>query len=112
MIQPTRMVDPDQVDLSPQAVLKQPVSFFARFGNVTYGRDDLDEFEGGSFLLDNNLLFAIMHYNGHPPGTSTIYLPASINNVEVITRLVHDIVLGFGLEEADIDWERADDPDL
>ena len=113
MIRPTPMVDPDLVDLTPQAVVRKPVSYFAKkFTNFVRGQDHFDAFEGGSFLLNDKITFAVIRYSGHPPDTATIYIDSRVKNIETITALVRDIVLEFGLPKDAIEWERIDDPDL
>ena len=79
MIRPTPMVDPDLVDLTPQAVVRKPVSYFAKkFTNFVRGQDHFDAFEGGSFLLNDKITFAVIRYSGHPPDTATIYIDSRV----------------------------------
>jgi hypothetical protein len=111
-----RTIDLDELkgDMLPQAVVNLPVSYFAeRFGgHLEKGHDELDYFEGTGFVLDGILPFAMKHYRGHPGGTSTIYLPFSIQRVEMISDIVGRIASAMGFPTGAIIWQRADDPDL
>jgi hypothetical protein len=95
----------------PQAIVKEPVERFASPKNIVSDVDDLDRYEGIGFYL-GRIPFTIMHYDGHPPNTSTIYLPHRIDDVDKITRLVQQILSHFKVAESDIVWQRKDDPDL
>jgi hypothetical protein len=95
----------------PQAIVKEPVERFASPKNIVSDVDDLDRYEGIGFYL-GRIPFTIMHYDGHPPNTSTIYLPHRIDDVDKITRLVQQILSHFKVAESDIVWQRKDNPDL
>lgn len=100
----------------PQAVIKRPIELLARRldTSVVYATDDLDDFAGFSATYDNqsSLPLAFKHYRGYPKDTTTIYLPPHIVDVEVITRLIAEILKDLRLEQSDLDWQRKDDPDL
>jgi hypothetical protein len=66
-------------------------------------------FDGASFLLDNEVLFAIKHYRGHKPDTVTIYLDRKIMYVDEITRIITKIAENLDLPSDLIIWQRADD---
>ena len=96
----------------PQAVVNKPVERFASpethiFSDV----DDLDEYDGIGFYLGDTP-FAVMHYKGHPPSTSTIYLPHRMNDVKQISNLLRRILSHFKILNSDIVWHRKDSPNL
>ena len=108
-----RTVFENTPDLVPQAVLKLPVeSVVSNWGGAEHGYDDFDEFEGLSFALDNNLFFAVRHYQGHPKGTSTLYIDHRVVGVQEITDLLGKILSELGVSTSFIEWQRRDDPDL
>jgi hypothetical protein len=71
----------------------------------------LDEYSGVAFAI-NGAPFAVMHYKGHPPETSTIYFPRNLDTVAEITELVDRIVARFELPADSIIWQRKDNPEL
>ncbi len=97
----------------PHAIVAQPVRALADLASSTVhqGQDDLDEYEGAAFSIDA-LPFVIMHYKGHPPDTSTIYLPMTVKDIDQITQCIDKIVTTFGLPKAALTWQRKDDPTL
>jgi hypothetical protein len=97
----------------PQAVVSIPVSTFAeRAGaKVERGIDGLGSFEGLAYLL-STIHFCVLHYEGHPPDTSSIYLPAKYKNVTLITALLKWILKSLKVSSKNILWQRKDNPDL
>jgi hypothetical protein len=100
-------------DFVPQAVVNNPVQTFANSvqAHVVRDADDFDEYEGIAFSI-NRIPIAIMHYKGHPPGTSTIYLPRSISELESIGSILHVLFSHFNLPTSAIVWQRKDNPEL
>jgi hypothetical protein len=106
------------VELIPQAMLSGAISELAKKHGWTLeaGNDDLDAFVGVAFILppsaraktSGDTPFAIMHYNGHPASTATIYLPFEVQNVATITALVAKIATAFDLKRSLL-WQRKDD---
>lgn len=102
-------------DFLPHAILGLSVHEAIRTSKaaVESGSDKFDAFdEGVALLLDERVPFVLMHYSGHPDGTSTVYLPPSIQDLDTITQTVADIVSGLRLDEGALRWQRADDPNL
>jgi len=114
MIVPTRTPHTAQIDLVPQAVFRQPISAFNnRFpGYMHSGTDDFDHYEGYFFTYNNTLPAAILHYAGHPQGTSTLYLDGRITDVDTITRLIFEIINDLDVPRNALEWQRQDDPYL
>jgi hypothetical protein len=100
-------------DFIPQAIVATDVDYFAaRFGaQIVKDYDDLDHFVGVGYLLDS-LPFTVMHYQGHPDGTATIYLPQEISDVEKITEIIRQITMAFKVPNEYVQWQRKDDPEL
>jgi len=99
-----------QEELVPQAILRIPIERLAIQHSIKLevGADDFDKYVGAAFRLDDTR-FAIMHYAGHPDGTSTIYLPYSINDVVKISYFISKIASELGLSATDFEWQRKDD---
>lgn len=100
-------------DFIPQAVIAQPLQAFTRHVNcrITSGHDALDEYSGIAFAIDG-APFAVMHYKGHPPETSTIYFPRDLDTIPEITGLIGRIVSRFELPKNSVIWQRKDNPEL
>ena len=100
--------DPIPMDLCPQAVLQLDVEDLIRRypDHLQDDRDDLDHYRAAFFHLDA-IPLALLHYDRHPPGTTTIYLDLSeCKNVERITSLVDRIVGELALPPDCILWQR------
>jgi hypothetical protein len=82
-----------------------------RFG-LESGEDDFDTFVGAAFIIDHDLEFVIKHYAGHPPDTFTVYMARTISDIDEITRNIRRIVEYLDLSLHNLQWERADDPDM
>jgi len=102
------------LDLIPQAIIGRPLSYFASSMHADFvsGHDDLDQFEGAVFVLDEKFHFALKWYRGHPKGTTTIYLPHEFSGLDDITKIVSMIMNELRLDEGTLVWQRADNPDL
>ena len=100
-------------DLIPQAVIARPLEAFTRHVNsrISSGFDSLDEYSGVAFAMDG-APFAVMHYKGHPPETSTIYLPRDFSAVPEITNFIRQIMTRFELPTESVVWQRKDNPEL
>jgi hypothetical protein len=97
----------------PQAIVATDVDYFAaRFGaEIVKDSDDLDRFVGVGYLLDS-LPFTVMHYQGHPDGTATIYLPQEIGDTNRITEIIRQITAAFKLPDNLVTWQRKNNPEL
>jgi hypothetical protein len=103
-----------KLDLIPQAIIKKPISYFdGRFGiRLIRDHDDLDQYEGAALSLDGELRFALKHYRGYPPDTTTIYLSCEFSDVQEITEIVTKILRELELPSSTLSWQRADSPNL
>ena len=102
------------LELIPQAIIRKPISFFdGRFGiRVINDRDELDVYQGAALSLNDELKFALRHYAGYPPDTTTIYLSREFRDVQHIKGIVEKILRELEIPYSDISWQRADNPDL
>lgn len=105
------------VEVVPQAVIRRPIrDVIGGRAELERGADGLDYFEGASFKFasfnEGNLEIAVRHYRGYPKNTATIYIDQRVQEVEVITSLVREILGEFGLTEEALEWERAQNPSL
>ena len=101
------------VELVPQAIVNRPVrQVIGQRATVIREADDLDWYEGASFMLNSGLEIAVRHYRGYPPDTTGIYIDRKVNDIQEITKLIRMILKEFDLSEDVLNWERADNPDL
>jgi hypothetical protein len=114
MLQPIEIRELRDIELVPQATIKRPISYFdGRFGiRVVSDHDDLDAYQGAALSLNGELPFALRHYRGYPPDTTTIYLSREFSDVNEITGIVAKILRELELPASAISWQRADNPDL
>jgi hypothetical protein len=99
-------------DFIPQAVVRKSLEALAGSdAQVFSGTDDLDDYRGLGFRF-GDVAFTIMHYKGHPPETSTIYLPHEMRDLQPIDALLKAILSHFKLRTRDIVWQRKDDLSL
>lgn len=98
-----------EIEFVPQAIISEPVVELAKRygGEIEKGADDFDFYEGSGALIDGTP-FAIMHYQGHPKLTSTIYLPFDIQDVKEISKIIFHIASELKLF-GKIQWQREDE---
>jgi hypothetical protein len=114
MLHPLAMENLPKAEFVPQAVIGQPIASIGEAARLPLvkGHDDLDDFEGLALLLDDSVPFTILHYRGHPPRTSTVYLPISLGDGRRIGEVIARILRELKLDQANLIWQRADDPSL
>jgi len=93
----------------PQALIARPIWDLAkRLGaDLETGFDELDKYQGAGAILDNSIPFAVMHYQGHPDDTSTIYLRLELEDVHIIAKIISMIVSELQLPAEAIKWQRG-----
>ena len=99
-----------KVDFVPQAIVGDGIFELAKRFNfeLTKGHDDLDEFYGAAFMLDDFIPFALMHYHGHEKDTSTIYLPYDVDSIDEISKFLKQIISEFKLSDRLV-WQRSNE---
>jgi hypothetical protein len=103
----------EDLEFIPQAIVRRDVRKLAKDLHmaVAEGVDDFDSYQGLAFKI-GDMPFAVLHYQGHPKGTVTIYLPYDIRSVPVITQKVGTITKSLGILPRELVWQRKEDPDL
>jgi hypothetical protein len=89
----------------PHAIFWRPPAYFTM--QTRKDVDDLDEFEGASFLIGNEISFDLRKYAGHPDFTVSVYLPMEIEDKAEIDRIVDQIVREFALPKSAVSWRRG-----
>lgn len=101
---------PIETEVVPHAVFWRPLAYFTmQFGKEV---DDLDEFEGASFSIGNEISFDLRKYAGHPDFTVSVYLPIEIGDPNEISRIIDRIIQEFEIPKSAVGWRRGWDFDL
>ena len=95
-------------EMIPQAIISRPVERIAGKFRILEDYDDFDLFEGVALILNETLHVALKHYQGHKPGTTTVYLPATVSDVDEIAEVVRRLFDELNLPLKDLAWERAE----
>lgn len=96
----------DDIDFVPHAIVGKPIEFFEdRLGRFERACDDLDFYQGLSLLLDDKVSFALRHYDGHTPGTVTVYLDGRVRDGFHISAIVQRILREIGADDAVL-WQK------
>ena len=98
----------------PQAIISKPTSYFETSLGIKFekDRDDFDDYDGAAIIIEGYLQFALKHYVGYPSGTTTIYLPFEIGDVNQVTNAIRHVADELRIDKEWIIWQREDDPDL
>lgn len=96
--------EPDY-DVSPQAIIWRPLKYFT----LTFrkGEDGLDEFEGASFTIGNDIRFDLRVYRGHPSMTVTLYLQVDIEDEKRIAEITDIVIREMVIPLTAIAWRRG-----
>jgi len=99
-----------RADLVEQAVLEIPISYFSEKKGVAFESncDDLDWYEGAFFLLEERILFALIHYRGNSKNHTSVYLDRRLRGAE-LRRALDDILTGFELPKSSLTWVHEGD---
>src|ERR1700692_1284519 len=96
---------PHEFEVVPHAIFWRPLVYFTM--NIRTETDDLDEFEGASFSIGNDISFDLRKYAGHPKFTVSVYLPMEIENQADIDRIIDLIIEEFDLPKTAVSWRRG-----
>ncbi len=88
----------------PQAIFWRPLAYFTM--SFRKEVDDLDEFEGASFLIGNQI-FDLRNYAAHPKFTVSVYLPMQIETQSEIDDIIDRIIKEFALPKRAVSWRRG-----
>jgi hypothetical protein len=91
----------------PQAILWRPLRSCTLV--IRQGQDDLDKYEGASFVIGNNICFDLRVYRGHarPDVTVTLYLPDDIRDEKQISETVSTIINEMAIPVSAVAWKRG-----
>ena len=94
-------------DVAPHAVIWRPLRYFTRA--IRQGTDDLDEFEGASFSIGNEIKFDLRVYRGHlhPEATVTLYLPEELTDERRISDTISKVVDEMSIPSTAVAWRRG-----
>ena len=93
-------------DLAPQVVLKRSVADLNRNLGAEFhdGADDLNRYQAAFFRVGNRVC-ALIHYDGEPQTTVTIYLERGLS-VEDIENDTAEIMRELALSHDSIVWKE------
>jgi hypothetical protein len=97
--------EPDY-DVIPQAIFWRALKYFTTL--IRDGEDGLDEFQGASFKIGNDIRFDLRTYAGHPKFTVTLYLPHDVNDEEEISRVIKVVIKEMVIPKNAVAWRRGD----
>lgn len=78
---------------------------------IREGQDDLDKYEGASFVIGNDIRFDLRVYPGHihPEVTVTLYLPEDIRDEKRIAETVTIAIKAMEIPVSAVAWRRGQD---
>jgi hypothetical protein len=96
---------PHQLDFVPHAIFFRPLAYFTM--KIRKDNDDLDDFEGASFSIGNEISFDLRKYAGHPNFTVSVYLPMQTESQVEIDRIIDRVIKEFALPKSAVSWRRG-----
>jgi hypothetical protein len=96
-------------EVAPHAIFWRPLAYFTM--QVRNDIDDLDAFEGASFLIGNEISFDLRRYAGHPDFTVSVYLPMEIDDPQQISTIIDRVIEEFEIPKSAVGWRRGWDFD-
>jgi hypothetical protein len=96
---------PHEFEVAPHAIFWRPLAYFTM--NIRTESDDLDEYEGASFSIGNDIAFDLRKYAGHPNFTVSVYLPMEIENQADIDGIIDRVIKEFALPKSAVSWRRG-----
>ena len=94
-------------EVVPQAILWRSLRYCTLV--VRQGEDDLDKYEGASFVIGNNIRFDLRVYRGHVRSevTVTLYLPDDIREEDEVATTVSTIIDAMAIPVSAVAWKRG-----
>jgi hypothetical protein len=95
------------VDGVPQAIFWRSLRYCTLV--IRKGQDDLDDYEGASFVIGNDIRFDLRVYRGHihREVTVTLYLPVEIQDEKTISDTVSTIIKEMKIPVTAVAWKRG-----
>ena len=95
-------------ELIPQAVIAATVEELGGESQIYAGEDDLDRYKGFGIVV-NKIPAAIMRYEGHPPGTVSLYVSRDVTDIQEISDLVLKVLTTLQISPDRLRWQRSDE---
>ena len=94
-------------EVTPQAIIWRSLQYCTLV--IHEGEDDLDKYEGASFVIGNDLKFYLRVYDGHihPEVTVTLYLSSDVQDEDRVVEIVSHIVKEMEIPVSAIAWRRG-----
>ena len=96
--------EPDY-DVVPHAIIWRPLRYFTV--KIRQGLDNLDQFEGASFAIGNDVRFDLRRYKGHPALTVTLYLEFDLEDAVRISQIIDLVVKEMVIPATAVAWRRG-----
>jgi len=98
--------EPD-IDVVPQAIIWRSLRYCTLV--VREGQDDLDKYNGASFVIGNDIRFDLRIYQGHihPEVTVTLYLPEDVRDEKRVSKIVSLVIEEMEIPASAIAWRRG-----
>ena len=76
---------------------------------IREGQDDLDEYDGASFVIGNDIRFDLRVYRGHihREVTVTLYLPEDVQDEKQIAATVSTVIKEMQIPVSAVAWKRG-----
>jgi len=94
-----------EYEIIPHAIIWRPLDYFTI--TIMGGEDDLDVFTGASFVIGNEVFFALRTYRGHPEFTVTLYLPHTVDSSKEISDAIDLVIEVMIIPPTAIAWRRG-----
>jgi hypothetical protein len=94
-------------EVTPQAIIWRPLQYCTRI--IRNGHDDLDNYEGASFVIGNDIRFDLRVYQGHihREVTVTLYLRDDVRDENRIDEIVSTIIREMAIPISAVAWRRG-----
>jgi hypothetical protein len=92
-------------DVTPEAIFWRPIHWFA--SELRQDDDDLDRFHYVTYEIGNWLRFDLRIYDGHPPGTTTLYLGFNFGNPADVQHAITRAVEELHVPKPAVAWRRG-----
>jgi hypothetical protein len=93
-----------EYEVIPHAIIWRPLNYFTI--TIMDGEDDLDIFKGASFVIGNEVSFALRSYCGHPDFTVTLYLPHTVESSKEISDAIDLVIQVMVIPHTAVAWRR------
>jgi len=94
-------------EVTPHAIIWRTLKYCTLV--IRSGEDDLDRYEGASFVIGNSIRFDLRNYRGHirRDVTVTLYLPDDVHDAKEISQTINTIIEAMAIPANAVAWERG-----